>query len=328
MNRITRQHLWIPVAALAAGLLAVGIVLAVSGTGRASNQYDIWPDISRAGIQIAAVTMLGVLVAVAFRSVDERRTRDEQRRRLFQDVVTSYNEVKSVRRHLRAQGMLHAASITPLKAARAQDIRTQMGRLIEAQLSFEARRRELEQSDLFKDVEVVCDMLARAEQYLNKSVIAKWEHHGGAIVEGADAAALDALGLTPFIGYAHDGFHAFQTKISVPLDDLTRVLHDEIFGEPAHKHASAAKSRTQSLQAKLGLRHLTRTNGRTSQSRSASTERRSARLSGFGRSGRSDFDWIVVHEDAEQGEADVSPNGHGYPVAGDLDVDRVDSRPA
>lgn len=85
-------------------IFAVGVALTFVGAAKASGGVDAWSDVSKAGVQMAVITVAGAVVTTAFRYIDEHRGRDEQRRQVFGEVVAAYNEVKAVRRNLRALG--------------------------------------------------------------------------------------------------------------------------------------------------------------------------------------------------------------------------------
>lgn len=238
-----RRRPWIVLAAVLAAIFALAVTLIFVADARSSREGDTWSDISEAGVQVAVITVLGAVVTAAFKYVDERRTRDEQRRRAFHDVLASYNQVKAVRRNLEALGMFRFDSSRRLGAEQARELRAQMAALNEAQLSFETIARELEQSGLFRNLFDIVDQLRTAENYLNKCVVAKWQSNGGEVWEGAGASELAGLELDKFIGGHHDGFAAFENRVSTPLDQITDALHEELFGKPTKRARDAARLR-------------------------------------------------------------------------------------
>jgi hypothetical protein len=86
-------------------LFLVGLTLAVLSDPR-SDSSELWSDISKAGVAIAFTTVAGVIATGALKLTDHRRTRDQERRKVFHDVVEAYNEAKSARRGLSAMGLL------------------------------------------------------------------------------------------------------------------------------------------------------------------------------------------------------------------------------
>lgn len=207
-------------------LIAVG--LWISPTPR----DEFGTDMAKAGLQLAVIAVFGFFVNLSLKYVDERRHQDEQRLQVFHDIVLAYNRVKAVRRNLRTLGLL--APSRSLNAAQAQGLREQMMALNDAQLSLEALKRELSQSDLFKERIKMVGLLAKPERYLNKCVHERWEDFGGAIWEGTTAAVLENLKLVEFAGH-EAGYRAFEENVSDPLRCLTKLMHEELFGQPSRK---------------------------------------------------------------------------------------------
>jgi hypothetical protein len=204
-------------------IFIAGIGVAAVFNAISTNKDDIWSTISKAGVTIAVTTVAGAVAAAALKLVDEWRVRDQERRKVFHDVVETYNEVKSIRRSLRALGLL-SPRCGPLTAEEAEEVLTIMTRLNAAQLRFEAIKKEVEQSNLFTHLDLVTKELRTVENYINKCAIEKWEKSAGCIRKGADRHELDNLQLPVFIeGFEH---HIFR-----PLDNLTVTLHEELFGK-------------------------------------------------------------------------------------------------
>jgi hypothetical protein len=211
-------------------------LLALLGNALSTNRGDTWSDVSKAGIQIAVITVLSAVVTASFRYIDDVRARDEQRRQVFRDVLETYNEIKAVRRSLRALGIAHFDSSTRLTAVTAQGIREQMALLNQAQLRLETIARVLTESGLFTQVAEVVTQLRIAERYINKSVIDRWEEHGDTIAEGATRSAIEPLDLQRFIGHESDGSQ-FEECLSTPLDTIRDIIHDELFGSRGERKA-------------------------------------------------------------------------------------------
>lgn len=205
-------------------IFIAGIAVAAVFNAISANKDDIWSAISKAGVAIAATTVAGAVATAALKLVDEWRVRDQERRRVFHDVVEAYNEVKSIRRTLRALGLLSTKS-DPVTAEEAEDVLKIMTRLNTAQLRFEAIKKEVEQSNLFTNLDLVTKELKTVEEYINQSAISKWEKSAGCIRKGADRRILDDLKLPDFIS-------GFGPHIFAPLDRLTLALHRELFGRP------------------------------------------------------------------------------------------------
>lgn len=227
-----RRYPWAVFGAVLFGVFLIGVTLALIG---AVKSPVLWSDLARAGLQIAIITVLGAIVTAALKYVDERRAQAEQRMQVFRDVIAAYNRIKAVRRNFRALGVLAPAD--RLNAMQAKGLREQMMALNDSQLALEAVKRELAESRLFKDPAEMIAQLRKVEEYLGETVHRRWEKSGGGIWEGADAKALEDLNLAEFAGHLTEGHGAFQEKVWAPLNELTRLLHGELFGVPERRRS-------------------------------------------------------------------------------------------
>jgi len=230
MQRLLRQNTWLLAGTLGL-LIIVGLVLiqVALTPGRSSTPFDIWPEVAKTGLQLCAITALGVVVTAAFRLVDARRARDQQRRQLFREILTAYNQVKATRRNLRALGMLDVGCRI-FDGDQVKELKAEMRAVNEAQLRFEEIARSIEQTDLFRDSATIVELLRMAEEFLNKKVVEKWETEGGQISTGVGAVELGRLKLDVFVGHKRDGSTEFEDHVSTPLDKLTKTIHRELFG--------------------------------------------------------------------------------------------------
>jgi hypothetical protein len=241
-----------------------GAVLIVLGIARSAAPVDeFWTDVAKAGLQIAGVTLVGAVVSLTLkrveelrrseedaarearrreekatddtrraeeRAADQRRRLDEQRLEVFREIVGAYHRVKAVRRNLRALGLLEP--VEPLNAQQARGLREQMAILNDAQLSLEAVQRELSESHLFDRWEEMWHELRIAEHYLGECVHDPWERYGGVIWEGAGTEDVERLQLVRFAGHWGEGHHDFRDKVSDHLEKLADLVHEELFREP------------------------------------------------------------------------------------------------
>jgi hypothetical protein len=204
-------------------LFSVGIGVAVLFNSLSSANDDLASIIAKAGVGIAATTVAGAIATASFKLVDEQRALDQERRKVFSEIVRAYNQVKSTRRGLKAWGSLTTRSEQALQAEEAKELRTIMAKLNDAQLQFEAIAREIEQSHLFKREGPIIENLRAVENYINHSVLDRWEDHGWEVWEGANPIICNSLG---FQDFEKD----FKKQIRRPMDELTEALHRELFG--------------------------------------------------------------------------------------------------
>jgi hypothetical protein len=242
-------------AVLVAALVLAG-ALSIAGTviGMLKTDLDdeFWLEIARAGVQVLAVVVIGGAVAAAWRYLEQERSdqqkrladdREQQRQlheqqlAVFRQIVESYNEVKAIRRTLRSIG-LRAATGT-MSETQVRGFRELMLRLNVVQLAFEALKRELGETDFFKeDTAEIVKRLYYIESHLN-IVLQVWEKDGSAIQVGSDAGFV-SLGLVGLIGPSKglkEGFEhrnsrttSFKEGVVTHRREITRLIHKHLFG--------------------------------------------------------------------------------------------------
>ncbi|WP_142098172.1 hypothetical protein [Pseudonocardia cypriaca] len=186
---------------------------------------DLLSKLSDAGLSVAVVTVAGAFATGFFKVLDERQLRDQERRKVFHELIDEYNQVKGVRRGLAALGV-HKQRTRSLSSDETKELRAAMAKLNDAQLRFEAIKREVEQSNLFRRNADVARELREVEHFINRCVLDKWENYGGDIWEDASPSVLGNLGL------ATSMTAGFKSHVKQPLDRLTNILHEELFGRP------------------------------------------------------------------------------------------------
>lgn len=145
-----------------AGALSIGGI--VIGMFKTDLDDEFWLEVARAGVQVLAVVVIGGAVAAAWRYLEQERS-DQQKRladererqrqlheqqlAVFRQIVESYNEVKAIRRTLRSIGLREATGT--MSETQVGGFRELMMRLNLVQLAFEALKRELGETDFFKE---------------------------------------------------------------------------------------------------------------------------------------------------------------------------------
>jgi hypothetical protein len=255
---------WKPLLFVGIPLAVLGVVLVVVGSVNtpAAKRNDLWFEVARSGIQLLAVTLVGLGVTYIFKSVDEKRARklqktDEDRARkerddqlrldILQEILVSYAQVKGVRRELRAIGLRLPDSepeqIVPLGEEEVKAWRAQMMLLIQAQLAIETINRHLTERRLFDQNEKIATELGCVEKYLNEGigecnletcdgkhgrVISEWQKIGWrarAPVDGATIMRFKHLG--GFIGTTKD---SFGPNAADKLDEIVKDVREEVYG--------------------------------------------------------------------------------------------------
>lgn len=219
---------WLVAALIVAGTLSVGGI--VIGTLLTDRDDDLWSEVARAGVQVVAVGLIGTAVAAAWRYFeldrDRQRQVHEQQLAVFRQVVESYNEVKAIRRTLRSLGLRSFTGA--LNELQVSGFREQMLRLNVVQLSFEALKRELGETDIFKDDSPALVMgLYEIEHYLN-GVLHIWENGRSQIDVGSDGEVVSS-GLNDLIGPSG----CFKAGIGAHREEITALIHKHLFGPPS-----------------------------------------------------------------------------------------------
>jgi hypothetical protein len=158
----------------------------------------------------------------------ERRRLDDYRRDLARELVEAYNDVKAVRRTLRAYGFRPPdAGMVKLTADQVTEFHEQMSSLMRAQLSLERIKREIhsERRIFGTDTTDLVEKLGDAESYVNH-VIGDWEKLGTRVEVGEDAYFVmrEFEQLRGFLARAKDPDSKFKCSLSDPLDHAAKIL--------------------------------------------------------------------------------------------------------
>lgn len=215
----------------------LGVAMVLLGVLMSEQRNDLWIESAKVGIQLLAVGIVGGGLSAGWKTVEQQRSdrrkdfelilennREVHERQLatFVQVVTAYNGVKSVRRTLKSLGLTSRTGA--LDNCQVTGFHTQMSRLNELQLVFEAMVREFGETDLFSsDTPVIIKELSGVGRYLNK-VLALWEDHGAEIREGSSLQAV-ANGLAGLLNTS-----MFTEGVVQRRRRVTETMHRHLFG--------------------------------------------------------------------------------------------------
>jgi hypothetical protein len=252
----------------------LGVAGIVAGGLKTSRSDDLWLEIAKSGVQLLVVGVLSGGLAATWRYFesqhearerqserdrenrlrqteherdqrqrqsefdrDREQERNDRRLAVFAQIVSSYNDVKAIRRELRSFGFRRVEG--ELDAEQVTEFRRLMSQLNRTQLAFEGMKRELGETDLFgEDTAAVATALFNIEDYLN-GTLKLWENDGRDVRVGLSAAVVSS-GLDGLIGPAQK----FKRGVVAPRDVATQLIHKHLFG-PA---TSATTSQLQSLE--------------------------------------------------------------------------------
>lgn len=225
--------------------LAFFAVLVAAGAAllAADNEETIWLEVAKAAIQAIPVLVLGIPVGLYFRAFEARREdrrredearredwrrKDEHRRRVFGEVTTAYNEIKSIRRWLRAAGLGSAAGAA-LNAERVRAVDARMDALSDAELMLERVSREIASaSNIFSEPAALERWFRRMCRYL-RGVVRDWEQG----LLQADGGRLDSTRWREFYGFiapSRSEDSTFDQGASRPLNKILDSLVRDLVG--------------------------------------------------------------------------------------------------
>lgn len=217
---------WLFPAALVALALVGAVVLIVWGEGIAVRVHPEVFKVLAQLVLLAGLGGVGSLVIKEFHGARERREQTKERlRSALSGLITSYNEVKGLRRRLRAEAIRPNAE-DPAAVVKSMEYAALLQRLNDSQLNIEAYVRLIEGNrDLYPDSQVLLDELGRAEEYLG-NLVTEWEDNLGSFQGTPSQQSLAKLQLLRrFVGDASISFKpSFSDPISKVLVMLSRAI--------------------------------------------------------------------------------------------------------
>ena len=233
---------------------AVAVALTIIGSILSSPQLsDPWLEVAKAGLQLGVIVLVGGAVTYGFKFLESERDaqarRDEYLLGMIRNLVESYNQIKSVRRTLRAYGFLKPEVPRPdahrFTAEQVDAYRKQMFVLMEAQLRLEEISREIKaQPQVFEHSEALKVLIHSGESYVNE-VIGDWEDHGVDVVVGAHAGRTTDVfkHLQNFLGSSSAEVGGIKT-LSEPVGEIQRLIQGQFLGaEDTHVPFSQTANR-------------------------------------------------------------------------------------
>ena len=173
------------------------------------------------------VLLLGIGGVASFvidglnRAREQRGHIKERMRTELSDLVTAYNDVKSIRRRLRAEA-IRPDFEDPAAVVYGSEYAALLQRLNDAELEIEAHRRLIDGNrDLYADPQVLFAELGTAERYLGK-LISEWEDNLGKFQGSPSQLALAGL---PFLRcFVGDPGMGFGSSFSDPMHKVFAIL--------------------------------------------------------------------------------------------------------
>jgi hypothetical protein len=241
---------WMVIAVFLIALFVAVAAMWLGASNSTSRASDLWYEVTKAGLQLFAIALLGGAVAWAFKILDERREdrhrRDEYLATVADQLWDTYLGVKSVRRALRAAGFGPLGSgrtvSAPLTEERVKDFQEQMDLLSDAQTTLEKLKAGIKtQPPLYYPVssDVLANVTA-AETYVS-DVMEVWEKHSEEIEVGAYLSNVAGFAnLQLFLDHARIP-GGLKEKMSYPVDDAALLIQSLRFERPTAVKKTATR---------------------------------------------------------------------------------------
>jgi hypothetical protein len=237
--RVQARNLpWLAITTFLGATIVALLLIDIGAAHAGSHSGDLFFELAKAGIQLLAIVFFGGAVAAAFRSLDarrdDRRRLDEYRASMVGELLDAYHRAKAVRRNLRAAGFRGPTSGS-IAADQIIELRDQMRRLDDAQLTLEKLAREVEtQLTLFHEHgPSISASIRQAEKYL-RVVLRDWEKNAPTIKPDAELARVAASlpHLSDFVGSA-SADHGLGHSVSKPVEKAASLIQSLRFGTTA-----------------------------------------------------------------------------------------------
>ena len=202
------------------------LILIVWGNQIASHLH---PDVFKLLAALVISTGIGGIGSLVFNNINATRERREVlrivRRETLAEIVLSYNEVKSIRRLLRAEAIMPAYS-DPDAYVLQGPYSSLLQRINSAQLKLESHCRLIEgNKSQYPDSKDLIQQLSKAESYVGR-LITEWEEKLGYFaLEPQDNNLTDFPILRCFVSKAK---RSFKPDFSKPVSKVLSVLGKSI----------------------------------------------------------------------------------------------------
>jgi len=214
------RKLWLSLATLS--VLTAMVALVFCGKQIAPYMHDEVFKVLAQLVMLAGVGGLGHLILTDINTSRERREANRTLlRATLNDILAAYNEVKSVRRLLRAEAVrpnFKAQNAHVLKQPYVECLQ----RISDAQLKLEAQLRLIEGNEAqYPEPMKLRKLLGDAEGYLGK-LISEWEDTLGSLSEMSEDNKLTELVILEcFLG---DAKHSFRPNFANPIATVFAII--------------------------------------------------------------------------------------------------------
>lgn len=225
---VRTPKVWVPgVVALLIGFVAVvGIVIIPA------RSSDLWMEAAKGALQLAVVIFIGGAVAAMYRSIDSdrnrRRPRDELRFSIFQQLGSTYQQLRTVRRDLKFAGIhiVQASEIKrDLRPEQVEVLRASMLAIVNVTTTLEQIAQELDVRVVFDRSGEILSSLFAIVAYTER-IIREWQIHGVNFWPHDSTGDLRELpALKEFLASTEQ---SFRPKVRMPYEMLIRAVQQEL----------------------------------------------------------------------------------------------------
>lgn len=223
-------RVWIPgvVVVLMVFVVLVGAVIIPS---RAS---DLWMEAAKGALQLAVVIFIGGAVAAVYRSIDsdreQRRARDELRFKIFQQLGSSYQQLRTARRNLKFAGIhVVQASATKidLRPEQVKILRASMLSIVDVTTTLERIAQELDVRTVFDRSDEILMALFAIVGYTER-IIKEWQIHG--VNFWPDEPTGDIRDMAALKEFLVSTEQSFRPNVRIPYESLIGAVQQELLG--------------------------------------------------------------------------------------------------
>ena len=206
------------------GLALVGAFVFIAG-GEWIKSVVKNEEVFKLLAELVLVAGLGGVASLVIDGLNRERERrehlKERMRNELSELITSYNDIKSIRRHLRADAIRPNLK-DPAAVVDGSEYAALLGRLNDAELKVEAHYRLIDgNKDLYADSSGLLAELEKVERYLGK-LISEWEDSLGTFQGSQSQRALAALPVLR--GFVGDTGMGFGSSFSEPMHKVFAIL--------------------------------------------------------------------------------------------------------
>jgi hypothetical protein len=216
-------------------VLLLAFVVVVGAVIIPSRAADLWMEAAKGSLQLAVVIFIGGAVAAMYRKIEtdreQRRARDDVRFKIFQQLGSTYQQLRTARRNLKFAG-IHILQASPTKpellAQQVEVLRESMLSIVKVTTTLEQITQELDVRTVFDRSTDVFSPLFDIVGYTER-IIREWQIHG--VNFWPEQPSGDIRDLPALKEFLVNTEQSFRPKVRRPYERLIRAVQDELLGD-------------------------------------------------------------------------------------------------